>query len=326
MSRDKSKVSIIIPVYNIEKYLCKCLDSILAQTFLNFEVFLIDDGSTDNSGEICEEYAEKDNRLKVFHQKNQGVSVTRQRALNMVTTEFVAFIDPDDYVENDYLERLYETALKAKADLVWCDYVEHHSDKDCGHSCAWMDKSRSGLLKGILESGFSAVLWNKLYRTAVIKENGICFDSALKTAEDILFVSEFVCHSSTFAYVEKPLYHYNMANENSAINKFSTLKFKNDYAVMLSCLQPELKKIGEYEALYTALINCMFYCKDIYVFDSRYRDFKKYRNLFPEVDKHLDLLSGQTFFRKQTLRFVAFRLDLLGYGCLVINKIFDKNE
>lgn len=318
------KISIIIPVYNVEKYLGKCLDSILAQTFTDFEVFLIDDGSTDNSGEICEEYAEKDNRLKVFHQKNQGVSITRQRALNMVTTEYVAFIDPDDYIEEDYLEKLYESALETKADLVWCDYIEHHGDKDCKHSCAWVDKSRCGLLKGILASGFSAVLWNKLYRTAVIKENGICFDSALNTAEDILFVSEFICHSKNFSYVDKALYHYNMANENSAINKYSTLKFKMDYALMLSCLLPELRRTGEYEAIYPSLINCMFYCKDIYAFDSRYRDFKKYRELFPEVNNHLELLYHLPFFRRLALRFVSWRMGWLAYVCLGMNKMTEK--
>lgn len=323
---DKVKISIIIPVYNVEKYINKCLDSILVQTFPYFEVFLVDDGSTDMSGEICDEYAEKDKRLKVFHQKNQGVSVTRQRALDMVTTEYVGFIDPDDYVEEDYLERLYESARKAMSDLAWCDYVEHHVGNDSVHSCAWTEKSRSGLLRGILESGFSAVLWNKLYRTAVIKENGICFDSALKTAEDILFVSEFICHSETFSYVEKPLYHYNMTNENSAINQYSTLKFKTDYAVMLKSLLPKLRRIDDFSALYPALINCMFYCKDIYVFDSRYRNFNKYRAIFPEVDTHLGLLHGLPFFRKQALWFVSWRLGVLGYACLGISKIFDKNE
>lgn len=318
------KISIIIPVYNVEKYLGKCLDSILAQALPNFELFLVDDGSTDNSGEICEEYAEKDNRLKVFHQKNHGVSITRQRALNMATTEYVAFIDPDDYIEEDYLEKLYESALETKADLVWCDYIEHNGDKDCKLSCAWVDKSRCGLLKGILASGFSAVLWNKLYRTAVIKENGICFDPALNTAEDILFVSEFICHSKNFSYIDKALYHYNMANENSAINKYSTLKFKMDYALMLSCLLPELRRTGEYEAIYPSLINCMFYCKDIYVFDSRYRDFKKYRELFPEVNNHLELLYHLPFFRRLALRFVSWRMGWLAYVCLGMNKMTEK--
>ena len=90
---------------------------------------------------------------------------------------------------------------------------------------------------------------------------------------------------------------------------------------MLNCLIVELKRVGIYEALYPSLINCMFYCKDIFVFDSRYRDFNKYRALFPEVDKHLDILQGLPFFRKQALKFVAWRFDIIGYVCLIINKI-----
>ena len=322
----KEEISIIVPVYNVEKYLCRCLDSILSQSMQDYVVFLIDDGSKDQSGEICDDYAEKDNRFTVVHHQNQGVSKTRQKALDMVSTDYVAFIDPDDYIEKDYLEKLYNAADKTNADLVWCDYVENRLNSDTDHPCDLSDMTREGLLRGILDSKFSAVLWNKLFRASIIKDNNICFEASLKTAEDILFVSKFICHSSRFSYVNNALYNYNMSNENSAINKFSTLKFKTDYASMLTCLIKELKRVGVYEALYPSLINCMFYCKDIFVFDSRYRDFKKYRALFPEVDEHLELLPGLPFFRKQALVFVSWRLGLLGYGCLAMSKIFDKNE
>lgn len=317
----KEKISIIVPVYNVEKYLCRCLDSILSQSMQDYVVFLIDDGSKDQSGEICDDYAEKDKRFVVVHQKNQGVSKTRQKALDMVSTDYVAFIDPDDYIEKDYLEKLYNAADKNNADLVWCDYVENRLNSDTDHPCDLSDMTREGLLRGILDSKFSAVLWNKLFRASIIKGNNICFEASLKTAEDILFVSKFVCHSSRFSYVNNVLYNYNMSNENSAINTFGTLKFKTDYASMLNCLIVELKRVGIYEALYPSLINCMLYCKDIFVFDSRYRDFNKYRALFPEVDKHLELLPGLPFFRKQALRFVAWRMGLLGFGCLIIEKI-----
>ena len=107
------EISIIVPVYNVEKYLCRCLDSILSQSMQDYVVFLIDDGSKDQSGEICEDYAEKDKRFIVVHQKNQGVSKTRQKALDMVSTDYVAFIDPDDYIEKDYLEKLYNEIGRA---------------------------------------------------------------------------------------------------------------------------------------------------------------------------------------------------------------------
>lgn len=323
MENNNPKISVIVPVYNVERYLRRCVDSILAQAFTDFELLLIDDGSKDSSGEICDDYAENDKRFVVIHQENHGVSKTRQKALDMVSTDYIAFIDPDDYIEKDYIEKLYNAADKTNADLVWCDYVENRLNSDTVHPCNLSDKSRVGLLRGILDSKFSAVLWNKLFRASIIKDNNICFEASLKTAEDILFVSKFICHSSRFSYVNNVLYNYNMSNENSAINKFSTLKFKTDYASMLNCLIVELRRVGVYEALYPSLINCMFYCKDIFVFDSRYRDFKKYRALFPEVDEHLDMLHGLPFFRKQALVFVSWRLGLLGYGCLVMSKIFD---
>mgnify|MGYP001260667770 FL=1 len=136
------KISIIVPVYNVEKYLCRCLDSILSQSKQDYVVFLIDDGSKDQSGEICDDYAEKNKRFVVVHQKNQGVSKTRQKALDMVSTDYVAFIDPDDYIEKDYLEKLYNVADKTNADLVWCDYVEKRLNSDTDHPCDLSDMTR----------------------------------------------------------------------------------------------------------------------------------------------------------------------------------------
>ena len=151
------KISIIVPVYNVEKYLCRCLDSILSQSMQDYVVFLIDDGSKDQSGEICDDYAEKDKRFIVVHQENQGVSKTRQKALDMVSADYVAFIDPDDYIEKDYLEKLYNAADKINADLVWCDYVENRLNSDIDHPCDLSDMTREGLLRGILDSQFSAL-------------------------------------------------------------------------------------------------------------------------------------------------------------------------
>ena len=102
------KVSVIVPVYKAEAYLNRCMDSLLTQTFRNFEVLLIDDGSPDRSGEICDEYAKKDSRVRVFHEKNQGVSVARNKGLEQVRGECIAFVDADDYVERDYLMHLLQ--------------------------------------------------------------------------------------------------------------------------------------------------------------------------------------------------------------------------
>ena len=115
-------ISIICPVYSAEKYIHRCLDSILAQTFTDFELLMIDDGSPDNSGKICDEYAEKDSRIRVFHKENGGVASARQIGLDNAIGDYTIHIDPDDWVDPNMLEELYAKAKEADADIVICDY------------------------------------------------------------------------------------------------------------------------------------------------------------------------------------------------------------
>lgn len=115
-------ISILVPVYNTEKYLRACLDSILAQTFIDFEAVLVDDGSTDNSGDICDEYAAKDSRFVVIHKKNEGVTKARVTAFEYSKGGYITFIDSDDYVANNYLEKLYEPVNKYQAEMVGCQF------------------------------------------------------------------------------------------------------------------------------------------------------------------------------------------------------------
>ena len=115
-------ISVISPIYNMERLLSKCIDSILAQTFNDFELILIDDGSTDRSGVICDEYATRDSRIKVIHKKNEGVSIARQLGIDFAQGEYTIHIDPDDWVEPKMLEELYKKAKSEHADMVICDY------------------------------------------------------------------------------------------------------------------------------------------------------------------------------------------------------------
>ena len=124
-----SKISIIVPVYNVELYLGRCVDSILKQTFEDFEVILIDDGSTDSSGGICDEYAEEDVRIQVLHKENSGVADSRNKGLEMVKSEYITFIDADDYVDNYYLEILYGLMMKYEGDLVVSYHVVLQEDR-----------------------------------------------------------------------------------------------------------------------------------------------------------------------------------------------------
>ena len=129
MSTKSPKISIIVPVYKAEKYLYRCVDSILAQTFSFFEVLLIDDGSPDNSGKICDEYALLDSRVRVFHKENGGVSSARQLGIDNVQGEYTIHVDPDDWIEPQMLEELYVKAVVEKADMVICDFIFDYPDR-----------------------------------------------------------------------------------------------------------------------------------------------------------------------------------------------------
>ena len=118
----KEKISVIVAIYNIEQYLVKCIESLINQTYDNLEIILMDDGSTDASGEICDEYAKMDKRIKVVHQKNQGLSVVRNNGIKMATGKYVILVDGDDFVERKYVERLFRQLDKNDADIAVCGY------------------------------------------------------------------------------------------------------------------------------------------------------------------------------------------------------------
>ena len=122
-------VSIIIPVFNSERWLSRCLDSVVGQSYKRLEIIIIDDGSSDKSGTICDEYASKDYRIRVFHQKNQGVSVSRQKGVDCATGEYIIHVDSDDWIEKDMVSRLCAKAVNGDYDMVMCDYYEESSRK-----------------------------------------------------------------------------------------------------------------------------------------------------------------------------------------------------
>ena len=123
------QLSIIMPIYNTGKYLHKCIKSILSQTLTNFELILVDDGSVDESGQICDEYAAKDARIKVIHKKNEGVSIARNTGIEVAAGEYIGFIDSDDWIESDMYEKLYNLAKSKECDIVMCDTVTKYDDK-----------------------------------------------------------------------------------------------------------------------------------------------------------------------------------------------------
>ena len=167
----KEKISVIVPVYNVEKYLKKSIDSIINQTYKNLEIILVDDGSIDDSGKICDEYEKKDARIKVIHQENQGLSKARNNGIEQATGEYIGFVDSDDYIEKKMYEILYEYIIKYDADISICKYekIEEYNNKVYqnrkeNNEVIVMSKTE-GIRELLEEHGkITNYAWNKLYR------------------------------------------------------------------------------------------------------------------------------------------------------------------
>ena len=222
------KISIIVPVYNVERYLRQCIDSILAQTYKDFELLLIDDGSPDNSGTICDEYAKKDPRIRVFHKPNGGVSTARNLGIDNARGEYISFIDADDYVEPNFLEEMLNAMNRYNADLVCCGTWE--SVKPDGRYACIMktDKDKKFtrnemLIEVLAPDSCGGAPFNKLYKASIIKSNQIKFPEDMKYWEDSSFAIKYTLHCTQTAYISNVLYHY-VANDTSATHKKITTK------------------------------------------------------------------------------------------------------
>lgn len=215
-------VSVIVPVYNAERYLARGVDSILAQSFQDFELILVDDGSKDGSGAICDQYAAQDGRVKVIHQENAGVSTARNAGLEAACGEWVTFVDSDDMVLDCFLESLMNAASRdERIDLAYCGYaiVEGSASVKTYKSGTYIGKeqvhdalSRTNLL-------YRCSPWAKLYRRSIIADNGLKFDVNLSISEDRLFVYSYLAHVKGIAVTSQVGYLYGSFSPTSLKHK-----------------------------------------------------------------------------------------------------------
>ena len=201
------QISVIVPVYNVEKYLSRCIESILSQTFTDFELLLIDDGSTDRSGEICDEYAKKDTRIRVFHTKNRGVSAARNLGLDNAKGEWISFVDSDDWVEDDYLRTLFHEAKLNKDSIVWQSFfieIEHDARPvEIYKSCEYFDTvlrkpfEENQIIENILNVS-NVNVFAKLFNQKTIIDNNISFLEKTSISEDVVFLHEYLLFVKPF--------------------------------------------------------------------------------------------------------------------------------
>lgn len=238
-------ISIIIPVFNAEKYIAECLTSVITQTYTDLEILLIDDGSTDQSGQICDQFANEDKRIKVIHKSNGGVSSARNTGLEWAQGEYIAFVDADDCVDKEYISKLYKKIIDTKADISFCGYSKlintnlyevKESIPECvnvnTHDEAFVDLlCRLFTLKNYIFGSCCRIL----FRKTLAKD--IYFNSNIKISEDLLFLVSIMLKAKIIASVSQPLYFYRQASASVSQS------YKRDYLNNQEHLYLELEKI-----------------------------------------------------------------------------------
>lgn len=219
-----SLVSIIIPVYNSEKWLKSCLNSILNQSYHNLEVILIDDGSKDNSAYICDDYEKKDSRVRVIHKKNEGVSIARNCGINTAKGEYIQFVDSDDIIHPQMTEQMVKIISEKKADVVMCGFLAikekemlEYRFQDLSEVKVGEMTQKQALQNIITNEGFRGFPWNKMFRKEVLDVNEeIRFDPKIAICEDLLFCCEYLSKVKNVVYINEKLYGY-VYHDNSVL-------------------------------------------------------------------------------------------------------------
>ena len=244
-------ISVIMGVYNKEEYLYRSLSSLLDQTYKDFELILVDDGSTDKSAEICDLYEKNYEKIHVIHKQNGGLPSALNCGLDYAKGDYVAFVDPDDWVEPEYLELLISSHEKFDTDLEICGFFRVQEERETvanksGNMCL-LNKNQA-LLMIFGGDYFCSYYWNKFFHMDIIREHHLRFDESLKAGEDILFSYEYICHCKTIVYDPRPMYHYDTCSGVSSLSaplterKMRVLDAFKKVALLAKDRHPEVRK------------------------------------------------------------------------------------
>ncbi len=268
---NQALISVIIPVYNVEKYLRECVDSVLCQTYQNVEIILVNDGSTDSSGEICDEYVEKDERVTVIHQKNGGPSITRNTGLENANGKYIYFLDSDDYIENNALELLVNTAESNNADLVFFDarsFSDDGADIKQGYVVKGDYEAENGynvLTKLHNNKDYHCAIYLLFIKHQLLIDNKISFLESAYCSEDMLFTYQVYCSAQKAVQCKNTLYHRRYRSGSIVTSKKSQRHFRScrDVYEEIRDYSDKIGKAGDYTATeYT--VRCAFNALDTY--------------------------------------------------------------
>ena len=316
-------VSVIIPVYNCENYIEKCIESVLLQSYENFEMILIDDGSPDNSGAICDKYAEKDSRVRVIHKSNGGVSSARKKGIENSTSAYISFIDSDDYIEPDYLEKLMNAAQKTDSDVVCCNCIDEGitgQPNICIEKEQTLDSVQSMLDCYFSGQRFAYVIWGKVFKKSIAEKLEFV---KIRYTEDTHMMLQAFTLSKKISLIPYSGYHY-IAQPDSAMAVSKLFNVCMDSLVTTEFLLKLSIKTGEKYAeiakkkAVTTLFNTLSAC-------AKQQKADNDSNLRPNGDSFLNIYSmiePKYFFSGKIKGILALSYKKMPKATLKIIKIY----
>ncbi len=293
------KITVIIPVYNVEKYIEKCCRSLFGQTLENMEFIFVDDCSPDNSIAVMEstlrDYPQRESQVKVIrHDINRGVSTVRNTGTKAATGDYVIHCDGDDWVDPSMYEKMYAKALEKEADVVWSDFNLYYSDR-CEIREQDFPEDGADCIRAMLSSRMHGAVWNKLVKRNLYADHDIRFPDGLNIFEDFVVSCQVFFFANTVAHIAEPLYFYNKTNESSLLTA-KEKKISNTYQAIrnienVACFFAEQQADGVYKK---ELAWCKLFAKTGF---TRYREkLKEWRGIFRESNKYIlshPFLSGK---------------------------------
>lgn len=316
--------SVILPIYNVEKYLCECIDSILSQTFGDFELILVDDGSKDGSGKICDEYAERDNRIKVIHKENGGQASARNAGFDAAEGECIVFIDSDDFVVDiSFLKTLYDKFKSSGSDIVLYKHAKYFETlSKCDYSFDFVEKIENNdeiLLELVKRDAYFGMAWSKSFKREIAEKNNVKFDSEL-SCEDMDWYFNLVTSSQKISAIDKTYIAYRQRPGSVT----ATVKIKNlkDFVFTLEKWSDKVKNVDISEKKRAALMGALAkYYSNLLITYTRLKDKakKQYKSRIKALSYLLDYsLSSRPQKIRKFYKIAGFD------GVVMMLKIYDR--
>ena len=281
----KIKVSILVPFYNVEKYVGRCAESLFSQTYQNIEYVFVNDCTPDKSMEIIngmiDKYGVSSQCKMIIHDQNQGISASRNDCLDNMTGDYFLFVDSDDYIDNDMVELLVEAAIKENADISGCGYIEEYTDHCVQHQQKYTN-NHDEMMKAITLLTIKGVMWKLLVRSTIVTEHRdeVRFIPDRNMVDDYLFCCQIFYYAQRFAGVDKCMYHWIQYNPNNYTH--TTIFAVESQAAAIRKVEEFYRKKNVYTIVKDELMQRKFISKLPLLFDRNCIDVKRWRSLFPE--------------------------------------------